>query len=91
MTLLQEVHAVPPEPAPVSECKLGTYLRTLPPDDAFDLRTKLRASLSAARLAKVLRSPDFKALMGYTVDVGATTIKDHRRKECACYTKVTNG
>lgn len=77
---LQEVHGVPPTPV-AAECKIGTYLRTLDPEDADDLRAALWSKLSAARLAKVLRT--------LRIDVGATTIKMHRSKTCACYQGVT--
>ena len=77
--LLTEIHAIPPSPANSDECKIGTYLRTLTTEDADALRFGLWSKASAAKLAKVLRTFD--------IDVGATTIKEHRAKRCACIRK----
>jgi hypothetical protein len=77
--LLTEIHAIPPSPMNGEECKIGTYLRTLPEEDADALRFGLWSKASAAKLAKVLRT--------FGIDVGATTIKEHRAKHCACTRK----
>lgn len=76
MTQAPELHGIPPTRV-ASECKIGEYLRTLPKVDADDLSFGLEAKVSATDLALILHANN--------VIVGTTTIKDHRRKVCACY------
>lgn len=77
-----ELHGVPPTQI-ASECKIGEYLRTLPKTDADDLAFGIEAKVSATDLSLILHANN--------VIVGATTIKDHRRKVCACYRGARHG
>lgn len=89
--LLEAIHAVPPsEVVSGQRCKVGTYLDSLPPEDADDLQTALTTRvnnkflLSGARLAIAL------APLG--IDLSPSIIQEHRARLCRCYRVVaTNG
>lgn len=69
----------------MATCKIGTFLYCLDSQERSALTAALadRDEWSAKRIARAITSTDEGGAKDFTV--GATTVKEHRNKVCACY------
>lgn len=88
--ILDAIYSVPPTETSGARCKVGSYLDSLPPEDADDLLKALTLKIgdkyaaSGARLAIALGTQG--------IDLSASIIQEHRAHLCRCYRVVaTNG
>lgn len=84
--LADTIYGVPPdEVAAGGRCKVGSYLESLPPEDADDLKQALITKLGDKYVASGARISLAMSRLGH--DLGATTIGEHRARLCRCYRK----
>lgn len=73
------IYSVPPSNANGEPCKVGLYLRDLPPEDADDLKAALDSDVSAARISLSMSQNG--------APLSASLISSHRGRLCRCYRK----